>query len=242
MSRIEYAAQGGRLDTRSTLEQGRAWIRDFGPGTLAHARREVERQDARVRQAFENERRARVRELDLQDARVRQLFERDRQSRLREIERQDARLELILRRDEADVRRCAFHEAGHAAVAWALGVGILQVWILRDGDGKAHEKVFGRCHLDAVHPVVTAAGVEAEALLGPVPADVRATHERKVVREARDDYTPDDCWSEARARVSTMRPAISALAARLLLEGAVPGDQAARTISAAMRVGRDAAA
>jgi ATP-dependent Zn protease len=67
---------------------------------------------------------------------------------------------------EADRRGAAFHEAGHAVVAWALGLPVGEIEIGMDGDDAA-----GRCQIgDSTHlPIVDQlaiclAGIEAQHL------------------------------------------------------------------------------
>jgi hypothetical protein len=66
--------------------------------------------------------------------------------------------------DAASHRRgTAYHEAGHAVVAWALKLDVLSILVREMGNGNSETRTTSACHLSLTdHLAVLAAGKEAE--------------------------------------------------------------------------------
>ena len=213
-------------DTRSIVEEGRAWIREHR-GDIEYQRRKLEEEDreleAKLARMTPDMVRLR-RELEQEELDAAETFARiDRTERMRtlpatEHESRDA---------------IAYHEAGHAVAGFVEGNGVQSVHI----DVSANNVVGGLYRPRRGDPSArcSVAGYEATELAGldhVLPRNTESSDYRAAKRTGADVARAE---RDARELLRTHWKAVRALATELAWAGEVQGDEAERIIRDALR-------
>jgi len=127
----------------------------------------------------------------------------------------------------------AYHEAGHAVVAWALGLPVGDIAIAVGGDGAAGRSAIGLADQLSVPDqiVVCVAGLEAQEIYAPTHAHAIAILNEMPEQRQRDLI--DDAHKRACEIILTNRARVDRVARHLIANGNITGDEFASAMSAA---------
>jgi hypothetical protein len=140
------------------------------------------------------------------------------------------------------VRGAAFHEAGHAVIAWHLGLDIAEVWVDSEScAGKASIEHAASAHDDAL---ITLAGHHASVIFASESTlELAPINDMARLMNLLDDNAPDDEAKQEQIRCSLyrqldelfadpgIRNATTAVAEALLISSRLSGPQFSALVS-----------
>lgn len=139
-------------------------------------------------------------------------------------------------------RGTAYHEAGHAIVAWSLGL-LVQAVRVSDDDASGGAEIGGADQLPLIeHIAVCSGGIAAEAVFGHLTHDLAFFDDHARICDLLEDAgiseedgqgkaRRDEGYDFARARLETHRNSVIRLADRLVERGHVDGPEFLRLVN-----------